>query len=254
MRRDWTESTVVVLTCDRDAELMDLCRAGVKKFWPGIRIAEVHDKNTPCLAPDVPGDLWELSKTIPYLRKVLDMPWASETDQIYCIDSDCLIVDEPWDWPAAAYLSVAPGCLGSMWLRWGSAIWESLGCPPIDTTRIFCGGCWSARRSEMFEPYRDLTFAYIRECHKRHKDHKFPGPVYEQCLLNGLWHMAYKDRRLPEWRYPLYHARGSMAILHLSEMRNTPGGEAMIEKYKAAVGLTIQPKETQDERSTRTVP
>ncbi len=235
MKRDWSNSTVVVLTCDRDAELMDLCRRGIARFWPGVNVAVVHDKSE-CYADDVPDDLWELSKTIPYLRKVLDMPFASATDQIYCIDSDCMTVDEPWDWPEAAYLAVPPGCLGEMWLHWGSEIWESLGCPPIDTTRIFCGGCWSAKRSLMFEPYRELTFAYLRECFKRHGAHEFPGPVFEQCLLNGLWHMAYRDRRLPLSRYPLYHPTEGMAILHLSEVRNMPGGAAMVEKYKKMVG------------------
>ena len=206
----------------------------MSRDWPDSTV--VHDKSEPFI-DDIPEDLWELSKEIPYLRKVLDMSWASKTDQIFCIDSDCMIVDEPWDWPAAAYLAVGTGCLGEMWLRWGTEIWQSLGCAPIDTTRIFCGGCWSARRSEMFEPYRELTFAFLRECVKRgHHKHKFPGPVMEQCLLNGLWHMAYKDRRLPEWRYPLYKPTPGMAILHLSEVRNMPQGDKLVAKYREMLG------------------
>ena len=235
MKRDWSDSTVVILTCDRDREVLGLCLKGIERFWKGIKVAVLHDKDR-SKDTDVPSDLRDLAQEIPYLRKVLDLPSISATDQIFCIDSDCLLVDEPYDWPDAAYLSVGPGCLGSMWLKWGSNVWESLGYPRLDESRIFCGGCWSAKRSEMFDPHRELIFDYLHECIRRgyHK-HKFPGPVMEQCLLNGLWHMAYQDRQLPQWRYPLYHPTDSMAILHLSEVQNMEGGKTIIAKYKEMV-------------------
>jgi len=223
---------------------MDLCRQGIELFWPGIRLTVLHDKDY-SKDTDLPEDVREVVRRVPYLRKVFDLPYIAPTDQLYCIDSDCMLFDEPHDWPDVAHLSVLPGRDGRVWLEQGSAIWESLGQPPLDLEYIFCGGCWSGKRSEMFEPYRELAIAYVRECVKRgHDDANVVGHavVCEQCLLNGLWHLAYQDVFLSNYRYPLYRPNPGMALFHLSDVGRTRKGQRMMAAYRD----TLARKRAQD--------
>ncbi len=243
MERNWSDSTVVILTCDRDKELMDLCRQGIELFWPGINLAVLHDKDADHETP-LPDDIRELCRKMVYLRKIFDLPYIAETDQLYCLDSDCMLFDEPLDWGPAQHLTAFPGSLGKQWLKQGADIWQALGKSRLDEILIACGGCWSGKRTEMFEPYRDLSIAYIRECVKQGiLDQREPQVVMEQCHLNGLWHLAYGHlpaHHLPTNRYPLYQPNHEMAIFHLSV--SEPSMAARVGEYIANYKKVLQLK------------
>jgi hypothetical protein len=234
--RDWSESTVVILTCERHREMLKLCLGGIEAFWPGVKVAVLRDddysKDT-----ELPEDVRAVVRQVPFLRKVFDMPFVSETDSIYCLDSDCLVFDEPWDWGPEQGLYVLPGTLGFEWLKKGNEVWKAIGQPEIRTDRIFCGGCWSASRKKMFEDTRDIAIAYVRECVKRgyHED-QYAGVLCEQCLLNGLWHIAHEENPLDIQRYPLDIPNPSMAILHLHMEKEGAQGETMLREYKRMLG------------------
>lgn len=231
----WSKGTVVVLTCERDKRLMELCSRGVRKYMPGAKLAVLQDKE-PNRLTELPPELRELSMTtVPWLRKVFDLPWMAETDEIYCMDSDCFLFAEPLDWRLPMHLVVAPGEQGKVWLQTASEIWRTVAGFEIPDDMIFCGGCWSARRSEMFEPHRDIAVAYAEQCVRLglHKE-PHPGVVMEQCLLNGLWRMTYGDKpeqRLDPERYPLYFPNPNMVLYHISDVRDTEDGRRMVEVY-----------------------
>ena len=237
---NWDHATAVILTCNRDCEIVSLCQQGIRLFWPGMNIAVLHD--TEAGISDLPDDVWAIRDKIPYLRKVFDLPWVAPTDQIYCIDSDCFLVAEPTDWAPAAHLAVGPGSAGQEWLDQGAEVWKAvLGYSPIATDHIFCGGCWSADRRKMFgeptpdHPKRKLAIEYVRECVRRGYDKaQYPGPVMEQCLLNGLWHLAYGecDCHLVSDRYPLYAPNPRMVLYHLSNTARSTAAPKILDAYR----------------------
>lgn len=228
---NWSDSTVVILTCERDRYLVDLCQLGIKKFWPGVNLAVLwdHDRTT---ETDIPADVREVVRRLPYLRKVFDMPYIAPTDQLYCIDSDCLLFAEPSDWGPSMHL----GMDGVSDHELGVSVWAELGYTFTRNSPRFCGGCWSAKRSEMFEPHKDLAIRYVRKCVEIGYDRRADAPVVcEQCLLAGLWRMTYKESLLSNERYPLYLPNPDMVVYHLSDMRNAEPGHYLLEEYRKLV-------------------
>jgi len=229
---NWSHATVIILTCDRDKQLVELAERGVRAFWPGINVSILHDRDKSA-ETELPDDVRDVTRRVPFLRKIFDLPYLAPTDQLYCIDSDCFLVEEPTDWAPAAHLAVPPGSMGSVWLKQGNELLLQLGESAIDESLIFCGGCWSASRAEMFDPNRELAIEYVRAAVKKGYDKtKYPGPVMEQCLLNALWHKTYADCHLSNERYPLYRPNPNMALYHLSEIARSPAGISAIKAYR----------------------
>lgn len=228
---DWSNATVVILTCKRDEELVQLCRAGIRRFWGNINVAVMLDTDR-ATETAIPDDVREVVRRLPYLRKVFDLPYIAPTDQLYCIDSDCLLYAEPTDWGPAMHL----GLRGYCDLELGTRVWREIGYLFTRDTPRFCGGCWSAKRSEMFEPNRDLAIRYVRQCMKRGFDKHESAPIIcEQCLLAGLWRMTYDEKLLDENKYPLWIPKPGMVLYHLSDARNVNQGREMMSAYRELV-------------------
>jgi len=238
---NWSHASVVILTCERDREMVELARRGIELFWPGANVCLLWDTDT-ATETELPGDVRDVVREVPYLRKVFDLPYIAPTDQLYCLDSDCFTCAEPVDWAPAAHNAVGPGSMGKVWLQQASEVWQSLGRPALPQDHLFCGGCWSASREEMFGgDRRELAIEYVRECVRRgyHKT-QYPGPVCEQGLLNGLWHTRYVDTHLIYERYPLYVPKPNMTIYHLSDTARSERGPEMLARYRRLLALKEQ--------------
>ncbi len=247
-RPDWSDSTVVIITCDRDKELLDLCLKGIKVFWPDINVAVLRDKDAEH-ETDLPEDIREIIGHGPFLRKVFDLPFLSKTDKIYCLDSDCLLFETPTEWVGYRGLYVLPGSAGQDWLNKGADVWETVGktlkldLPPIDRTTIFCGGCWSASVDKMFKPTRDIAIEYVRECVRRGYDNPAKigyAVICEQVLLNGLWHLAHPKNPLPNYRFPLDEPNPQMAIYHLHMTKDSPETRRRLDLYRDMIEAELR--------------
>lgn len=115
----------------------------------------------------------------------------------------------------------------------GLQVWRELGYVHLYNSPRFCGGCWSGKRSEMFEPNRELAIQYVRKCvEKRYHKHPHAPVICEQSLLAGLWRMTYKEDLLPDDRYPLSVPTPGMVLFHLSKARDHPSGKRAIDAYR----------------------
>ena len=221
-------STAIIVTCERDKWLSDICVEGIKKHWPGVDPLVMMDTDRSTEAP-LPPDIREMVRRMPVLRRVFDVPFISPTEEVYSLDSDCLIYSEPTDFTVPAYQGVA-GCDP----REGLLVWKAIGYGfPIIQPR-FCGGMYSYRKSD-FLGMKDLAIEYLRRCRLMELDGgKWPGVVCEQSLVAGMWHLLYKDNPLPKTRYPINNPTMEQVIFHISDGKWTEKCNEYVAAYREA--------------------
>ena len=191
-------ATAIILTCERDKRMSALLLRGLEKYWPEIQPLVVLDTDRSTEA-DIPGDVRDVVRRVPYLRRVFDAWQLSPTEDIYILDSDCLICGHPYDFGVPAY----QGVKGHRDDESGIQIWRDLGVEFSTVIPRFVGGVFSAKRS-MWADNVDLAIEYVRECVKRgHDQVKYPGVICEQSLQAGLWRKTYPDNPLDLQRYPI---------------------------------------------------
>lgn len=222
--------TALILTCERDRPLAELCSAGITKYWTGVSPLVVMDTDR-STETDLPDDVRDMVRRVPYMRRTFDLPYLSPTEQIYILDSDNLVYGDPVDFGPAAYQASMRASDDSI----GLDIWKELGITFPTTSPRFCGGMFSCEAS-MFKDGRDLAIAYARICMRRGVDEtKWPGVICEQSLQAGLWRSKYPDCPLDPGRYPLINPTDEMVIYHISCAKDRPLGQEVIRKYEASL-------------------
>lgn len=221
----------LILTCARDLELATLLVRGLARFWPEVTPRLVLDTDT-STETDLPDDVREVARRVPYLRRVFDFPHIAETEQYVCLDSDCLIYRHPDEFGGLAF----QGNPGGPDHADGVALWKELGYD-LDSKNVrFCSGMYSAERA-LFLDNRDLAIEWVRRCRaKGHDRSSHRGVICSQSLVSGLWRQRYPHNPLPAEQYPYGRFRPRCAIWHMSsEAPSTGSGQAMIGAYGALV-------------------
>ena len=222
--------TAMILTCKEHRHMADLCVAGIEKYWTGVSPLVVMDTDRETES-DVPDDIRDTIRRVPYLRRIFDLPFLSPTEQVYIIDSDCLVYSDPTDFGPNAYQAVNSSGDDSV----GVDIWRSMGIEFNQTRPRFCGGCYSAQVS-MFRDGLDLAIEYTRRCMRLQRDKtEYPGVVCEQSLAAGLWRQKYPDCQLDPLRYPLIHPTDEMVIYHVSCGKRSSAGKEMFKRYEESL-------------------
>jgi len=223
------EATAIIVTCERDRCLADLCVAGVEKFWPGVKPMILLDTDDTTEAP-LPDDIRALVRRMPVLKRVFDVPFVSPTERIYSLDSDCLIYSEPTDFSVPAYQGT-PGWDAPN----GIKVWHELGVEMPKIAPRFCGGMYSYRRVDFLDA-KDAAIAYLRKCVEMGlHETAYPGVVCEQSLVAGMWRMAYPDNCLPFERYPINEPTKEQVIFHISDRKGELWVGTLIDEYKTGV-------------------
>jgi len=221
-------ATALILTCERDHKHAERLVRGIEKYWPGLipLVMRDSDKST---ETDIPGDVRDVVRRVPYLRRVFDAWAIIPTEDVYILDSDCLIYSQPTDFGVPAYQGVVENTDDPAGVR----IWKDLGVDmPIIRPR-FVGGMFSARR-DMWRSNLDLAIAYVRECVSRGFDRaKYPGVVCEQSLLAGLWRKTYPDCPLDPERYAINRMTANPVIFHISSGKHSKFMPDLIADYEA---------------------
>jgi len=221
-------ATAIILTCERDKWLSDICAWGVTNLWPGVEPLVLMDTDRTTEAP-LPPDIREMVRKMPVLRRVFDVPFISPTEDVYSLDSDCLIYSHPDDFAVPAYQGVA-GRDPEMGLR----VWKALGYGFPITKPRFCGGMYSYKKSD-FLGMKDLAIEYLRRCRLMEVDGgRWPGVVCEQSLIAGMWHLLYRDNPLEYVRYPINVQTGAQVIFHISDGKWTEKCGGYVAAYKKA--------------------
>jgi len=222
-------ATAIIVTCERDRAFTEACVAGIRKYWSGVEPMVILDTDRETEAP-LPPDIREMVRRMPVLRRVFDVPYVSPTENIYSLDSDCLVFSDPTDFPVPAYQGVA----GHDPVE-GLEVWASLGKAfPIAHPKL-CGGMYSYRKSD-FLGLKDLAIEYLRRCRLRGLDRgQWPGVVCEQSLVAGMWRLLYNDHPLPADRYPLNRPTESQVIFHISDSKWGGRFDEYVRQYMEAI-------------------
>lgn len=224
--------TVIVPTCDRDKFFSDLAIEGVKKFWPGVTVVEMHDKNKK-LEADVPDDIRALVDKIPYLKSQIDAPFLADGGDFYMLDADCFTFATP-DELMADYSYQGMACAPEQDFPWGLDVWEAIGHTFPITRPLFCAGIYKAP-SKAWTENQDLIFEYIRQCVKMRyfrPDWDFMAVTFEQNLAAGLWRMNCKDNPLPAKEYPVNLPNDGQKIFHACSFKSRYQFPPFVEQYK----------------------
>lgn len=229
-------ATAMILTCERDMALAEMCAEGVRRFWPGVTPMLVVDTDRSTETP-LPVDIREMARRIPYIRRIFDFPAISPTEDIYQIDSDCFIYSEPTDFGIGMYQGV-PGhdTIG------GLKTWQRIGYEfPIYRPR-FCSGIISYRKSD-FLRMRDLAIKYLRAARLMRCDvaGDFAGVLCEQSLAAGMHRMLYKNAPLPYERYPINIPTDEQVIFHVSDAKWGDALDGHVADYRRHLDGTATP-------------
>jgi len=218
---------VIILTCKRDERLARLASAGLRKFWPNAnpRVFMDTDRST---ESDLPDDVRDVVRRVPYLRRVFDFPLLANTETICIMDSDCLTYSEPAEFTERAF----QGNPGGNDRMEGLALWREMGVK-FDCHNVrFVGGMFTAGR-EMWIEGRDTAIEWVRRCvAKGHDRVRYPGVTCEQSLVSGLWRQRYPHNPLPPERYPYGRFIDGCAIWHTSSFLE-PWALERIDQYEA---------------------
>lgn len=221
------KSEILILTCERDRPWMEAATLGLDRFWPELPYQVVLDTDRETES-QLPDDVRDLVRRVPYMRRIFDFPLLTDAETIYILDSDILIFDRPHDFGPAAYQGV-PGNHDDLG---ATLVWRELG---FEMPRIgprFCCGMFSAPRA-MWLDNRDLAIDYARFCIRYGYDRKkYGGVTCEQGFLAGLWRITNEDNPLPFDRYPIEHFTPSPAIVHVGSLKNSRRTEKWPKRYK----------------------
>jgi hypothetical protein len=220
---------VVVLTCKQHKHLSDALLAGIAKYWPEVTPLVMVDTDRSTEA-DLPPDVRDVVRRVPYLRRVFDAPPLITTEKVYVLDADCLLYRHPTDWKVPMYQS-SP-CF------WddpaGVNIWRELGVEFETVAPRLVGGVFSAYRS-MWTANYDLAIEYVRICAGYGLDRmRYPGVTCEQGLVAGLWRKTYADQEdaiLDPSRYPIGDPTDDMTLWHLGPHKGSPRLPKMLQDY-----------------------
>ena len=219
-------ATAIIVTCERDRMFTDACVAGIREYWPAVKPLVLLDTDRESEAP-LPPDIRQMVREMPVLRRVFDVPYISPTEDVYSLDSDCLVFSEPTDFTVPAYQGVA----GSDPVE-GLAVWKVLGYEFPITQPRFCGGMYSYHKTD-FLLLKGLAIEYLRRCRLMGFDKgDWPGVVCEQSLLAGMWHLCYEDNPLPQSRYPLNRPTEDQVIFHISDSKWGGRFDEYIRQYR----------------------
>ena len=225
-----TRHDLIILTCDRDKRLAELCLAGVEKFWPSVRPIVLHDTDT-STEVSVPDDIRDMARRIPYLRKVFDAPHIAQSEYVYYLDSDCLLFSEPTDFGTTAYQGV-PGHVDA---PDGLLVWRALGVEFDTIAPCFCAGMHSYRRTDFIKA-APLAIAYLRKCAEWGFDKVlYPGVVCEQSLVAGIWRKFYADNPLDPQRYPIHQPTPEQVIFHIASSKTARATPDYLAAYEASL-------------------
>ena len=229
-------ATAMILTCERDKALAEMCAEGVRRFWPSVTPLIVLDTNT-STEVSLPADIREMARRIPYIRRIFDFPHISPTEDIYQVDSDCFVYSEPTDFGIGMYQGVrGHDTIG------GLHVWQRIGYKfPIYRPR-FCSGMISFRKSD-FLGMRDLAIEYLRAARLMGCDVAgvFSGVLCEQSLTAGIHRMLYKDAPLPYERYPINAPTDEQVIFHVSDAKWKDTLDGHVEDYRRHLDGTATP-------------
>lgn len=220
-------ATAVILTCLRDEVMANMLADAIVRVWPGVAplILWDTDKST---ETDIPGDVRDVVRRVPYLRRVFDAWKLADAEDVYILDSDCLLYSEPTDFTVPAY----QGVFGYSDNADGIALWGDMGVTFAKVRPCFVGGVFSARKS-MWAGKEELAYEYVRECARRGWDRRHDaGVVCEQSFQAGLWRQTYPDNPLPFMRYPIHWMTPNPALWHISATKNTSYALLLIDAYR----------------------
>lgn len=221
-------ATAVILTCKNDRMLADMLADAIARLWPGVTPLLLSDDDK-AMEGDVPGDIRDAIRRVPYLHKVFDAWQMCPTEDIYILDGDCLLYKRPTDFPIGAYQATHVADDDEI----GVALWRDLGVTMPRVYPRFVGGMFSARRS-MWSSNLALIYEYTRECVRRGYDKaQYPGVVCEQSLHAGLWRTTYQDHPLDPLRYPINMITPDPVLWHVSSTKGTPYADLLVNAYKA---------------------
>lgn len=207
----------LILTCEKHKKYADALVAGIKRYWPEMpyRVFWDTDRSTETSLPD---DVRDAIRRVPYLRKPFDLPYLTDVDTMYLLDSDILLYGHPHDFGPRMYQAA----LGATDDPAGLMVWEELGYKFDIIRPRFCAGMYSCSPS-MFRDNRNLMIDYVRLCIKHGHDRtKYPGIACEQSLVAGLWRMTYPDNMLDPTRYPANRACEGMVMWHMCGSKISP--------------------------------
>jgi len=196
-------SAIIVPTCDRDKWFSEIAIRGIRKHIPSALVVEFKDTDTKT-ERKVPGDIRELCRKIPYLRKQVDAPFVIDVDDIIILDADAFVCRRP-DELLSGYGYQGHTLYGTPDYPWGLQVWAELGFKFPVVRPLFCAGVFSAPRS-MWTLNETMIFEYLRQCVK-HGFHdpnwKYSNVTLDQNLAAGLWRKTCKDNPLSALEYPL---------------------------------------------------
>lgn len=227
-----SKTIVIVPTCERDKWFSDLAVEGIRTFWPEVMVMELldTDKST---ETDVPDDIRDIVRKVPYLRKQIDAPFIVDCDRIVLLDADCFMFAKP-DELVNQYAYMGHTLYGNHDYQWGTKVWASLGHFFPKTEPLFCAGCFSAPRT-MWTYNRELMFDYLRQCMKLGYgkwDWDFHPVTFDQNLNAGLWRKTCRDNPLPALEYPLGIPTMDMKIFHACYFRRRPEFKQFLVDYR----------------------
>ena len=203
----------LILTCERDIELAQLCARGLERFWPQVRPRLVWDMDR-STETDLPDDIRAIVRRAPYLRRVFDFPYIATTDTVCVLDSDCLTYDTPVEFTERSFQSNPGGPDHPA----GLELWQEMGVTLDCHNARFCAGTYTMGR-ELFIDGRDTAIEWVRRCVKKGYDQlRYPGIVLEQSLIAGLWRQAYPHNPLPAERYPYIFKTPGCAMWHVGSL------------------------------------
>jgi len=224
---------IIVPTCDRDAWFSDLAVEGIRKYIPNIPVLEFRDTDK-ATETDVPDDIRQLCRDVPYLRKQVDAPFiVGGVDDVYILDADCFVFQRPDEF-LGAYSYQGHTLHGHPDYPWGLNVWGKLGHHFPNVKPLFCAGMFKAPR-KMWTLNRSLMHDYLRQCMKlgyHRPGWEYSNVTMDQSLAAGLWRKTCPDNPLPALEYPLGIPTTCMKIFHACYYKRRPEFKAFLEDYR----------------------
>ncbi|MBE3038748.1 MAG: hypothetical protein IMZ62_08045 [Chloroflexi bacterium] len=193
-----------------------------------IRVFRDDDRST---ESDLPADVRDVVRRVPYLRKVFDIPLLVDAEQAFYIDSDCLLLRQPTEWEGQLRYQATPANERESVV----GFWREMGWQHRDVPR-FCAGIFSFEPS-LFIENRHTAIEWVRMMIRLGRDRMLhPGVECEQGLVSGLWLSHYPDNPLPMDAYPYWKApTATTAIWHAGEAKHEQAGQDFLAAYERSM-------------------